>query len=231
MALRPGRKGVLLLRGCFKFVAQAPSHSVLEDAFDLEIEVPANFPKALPRVKETDGRIPRHGDYHVNRDGTLCLGSPLRLFLKLSNAPTLPGFAGCCLVPYLFAISHKLRNGGALPFGELAHEAPGLITDYMDLFRLRGPDQVLQAFAALGMKKRRANKFPCPCGCGLRLGRCQFNAQIRRFRRLATRSWFRTERSWMIESLRLVSSRGNPGGRGRQHLPSRRAAEEGAVVT
>jgi hypothetical protein len=210
MVLRPGRKDVCLLRGCFKFVAEARGHPVLEDAFDLEIEIPAQFPKVLPRVIETGGRIPRHGDFHVNRDGALCLGSPLRLLLKVSSAPTLCGFAESCLVPYLFAISHKLRNGGALPFGELAHEAPGLIADYVDLFRLKRPAQVLQALDALGMKKRRANKLPCPCGCGRRLGRCRFNEQVRRFRSLAPRSWFRRELYWIVESLRIARARSNP---------------------
>jgi hypothetical protein len=176
----------------------------------LEIEVPPGFPKALPRVTETGGRIPRHGDYHVNSDGTLCLGSPLRLLLKLSNAPTLQGFASSCLVPYLFAMSHKLRNGGPLLFGELAHETPGLIADYLDLFQLRRPEQVTEVLRALGIKKRRANKLPCPCGCGVRLGRCKFNARIRGFRTLANRSWFRHQHHWILESLRLLRSR-TPG--------------------
>ena len=207
MALRPGKDGGRVVRGCFRFAAEADGHGVIEDKFDLEIRIPASFPNVVPFVTEIGQRIPRFGEYHVNRDGTLCLGSPLRLLLKLSGSPTLLGFAESCLVPYLFAISHKLRNGGALPFGELDHEAPGLIADYMDLFCLKNSQQVLQAFDALGKKKRTANKLPCPCGCGVRLGRCPLNAKIRRFRSLAPRSWFREERRWMIESLRLAKSR------------------------
>src|SRR5205823_1562005 len=120
-------------------------------------------------------RIPRTGEYHVNTsDNTLCLGSPLSLLLKLSKKPTIDGFAESCLVPYLFAISRKLKNGGPLPFGELAHGRKGLRDDYAFLFGLRQPQNVGRVLQLLGMKKRRANKLPCPCGCRKRLGRCRF---------------------------------------------------------
>jgi hypothetical protein len=207
MALRPARNRGCVLRGRFKFAATSPSHPPLEDAFDLEIEIPAAFPRTLPRVIETGGRIPRLGDYHVNANRTLCLGSPLRLLLRLSAAPTLCAFATTCLVPYLYAISLKLRHGGDLVFGELAHEAPGLIADYMELFHLKSPAQVGAVLKALGQKKRQANKQPCPCGCGSRLGRCSFNARVLQFRLLASRSWFTTQHQWLVQSIRLARSR------------------------
>src|SRR5438105_4995897 len=74
MSLRPSRKDVCVLRRTFRFVAESPSQPPVQDAFHLEIEVPAGFPKAMPRVKETGGRIPPYGEYHVNMDRTLCLG-------------------------------------------------------------------------------------------------------------------------------------------------------------
>src|ERR1051326_5548167 len=96
-------------------------------------------------------------------------GSPLRLMLELSRRPTLTGFAEECLIPYLFAISHKLRFGGPLPFDELQHGTPGILSDYRELFGLETPGQAQHALTLLGMKKRRANKLPCPCACGKRL--------------------------------------------------------------
>jgi hypothetical protein len=193
MAIRPSAGQNLRLKGQFVFAAHHAKQGGIQDSFALEIIVPKEFPRDLPKVTETGGKIPRNGDYHVNPDGSLCLGSPLGLLVKTSKAPSLSGFANNCLVPYLFAISRKLQTGGPLPFGELAHGAKGLFADYAHLFRLKTSKQVSYALTLLGMKKRRANKLPCPCGCGIRLGRCKFNFRLREFRCLASRTWFRSQ--------------------------------------
>lgn len=193
MAIRPSTGESLRLKGSFEFAAHHAKEGDLQDSFVLEIIVPCAFPKALPSVTETGGKIPRIPEYHVNQtDHTLCLGSPLSLLLKLSKKPSLDGFAENCLVPYLFAISRKLKTGGPLPFGELDHGVDGLFADYMQLFGLKSREQLICAFRLLGMKKRRANKLPCPCGCGIRLGRCKYNFRLREFRKIASRTWFRS---------------------------------------
>lgn len=192
MAARPSSDANLSLEGRFDFTARADTYSQVTDSYPLLIRIPPEFPRQLPAVYETGGRIPKGGEYHVNPDGSLCLGSRLRLLWKLSNAPTIVGYAENCVVPYLYSISHKLRYGGALPFGELAHGSPGELADYADLFGLRTGQQARVALSYLGMKKRRANKLPCPCDCGRRLGKCRFNRRLREFRQMAGRSWFRS---------------------------------------
>jgi len=193
MTIKPTTGSDLVMQGKFCFSAQPEGGVEITDTYGLRIEVPQDFPRRLPRVTELDNKIPRTGNYHVNKDdATLCLGSPLRLLWKVSKQPTLSGFAADCLVPYLYAISHKLKFGGPLPFSELAHDTPGELQDYVDLFSLKGPDQAQRALSLLGMKKRRANKEPCPCDCGKRVGKCRFNRTIREFRKLANRPWFRT---------------------------------------
>lgn len=195
MAIRPSVAEGLRLKGHFEFIAQHVKEGEIQDSFELEIIVPSAFPKALPNITETVGKIPRIEEFHVNQtDFTLCLGSPLSLLLKISKNPTLDGFAENCVVPYLFAISRKLKSGGPLPFGELAHGKEGILTDYAHLFSLKHVEKVKCVLELLGMKKRRANKFLCPCGCRNRLGKCKFNMRLREFRNLASRSWFRNER-------------------------------------
>jgi hypothetical protein len=204
MAIRPSAGWHLRLRGKFVFVAAHAEGGEVQESFALQIHVPRAFPKDLPEVTESDRRIPRTGDFHVNSDGTLCLGSPLGLLLKVSKSPTLTGFAESCLVPYLYAISHKLKFGGALLFGELAHGPKGMLADYASLLGLKHPQQAQHALQLLGLKRRRANKLPCPCGCGIRVGRCKFNFHLREFRALACRSWFRSQlhryAAWSLET-------------------------------
>jgi hypothetical protein len=67
----------------------------------------------------------------------------------------------------------------------------GVIDDYAKLFGLQEREQVIRALDLLGMKRRIANKKPCPCGCGRRLGRCSFNVSLGKFRDWASRTWFR----------------------------------------
>jgi hypothetical protein len=194
MAFRPLPGKPFLVRGRFQFIARHRDAGEVEDTFELEIDIPTAFPKDIPKVTETGGRIPRTSDYHINQtDGTLCLGSPLRLLSLLSAAPTLTGFSGKCLIPYLFGISQKLRTGQPMPFGELDHGSKDCLRDYQCLFGLDTPDKARIAIYFLGLKKRIANKHPCPCGCRLRLGKCQFNRKLSSFRQLASRGWFRTE--------------------------------------
>ena len=74
MAIRPSTGESLRLKGSFEFAAHHAKEGDLQDSFVLEIIVPCAFPKALPSVTETGGKIPRTGEYHVNQtDHTLCL--------------------------------------------------------------------------------------------------------------------------------------------------------------
>ncbi len=189
MDIVPSNRRGTFLRGYFTFSANNESHGTISDSFELEIEIPPSFPQDFPKVSETGNRIPRNPDWH-NGD-TFCLGSPIRLKMILAEKPSLIWFAEKCIIPYLYAISHKLQHGGPFVFDALSHCTPGLIEDYRDILGLDMPDQIKQAVKMLGIKKRLANKLPCPCGCGKRLGRCRFNRTMLALRKIAPRSWFR----------------------------------------
>jgi len=192
MARRPMSGKGFVVKGQFSFTAEYPKAGEISDSYSLIIEFPKNFPKDIPIVTEFGKKIPRNGDYHVNGDGTLCLGSPLRLLVRISKSPTVSGFVEYCLVPYLFAASYKIRNGGKFLFDELDHGLPGMLADYKNMLGLKESKQVCESLRLLGMKKRRANKHICPCSCGIRLGKCRLNFRLRELRQLSNRPWFRS---------------------------------------
>lgn len=192
MSIQPSRGDETILEGIFSFSAQTARTVEVRDSFNLRIVVPAAFPRALPEITETGRKIPRDGKHHVNWDGTLCLGSPLRLLVEISKRPDMVGFAENCLVPYLHNISHKLQWGGDFVFGELAHGNAGIFQDYRLLFGVDKRDQILSVLGLLGLKRRLANKRTCPCGCGKRLGGCRLHVRLNLFRRVMSRSWFRS---------------------------------------
>lgn len=192
MRLIPETGTFLVLKGMFRFTASIQDTNEITDSFALLIRVPTVFPRDIPRVTEIAGRIPNDGKHHINQnDGTLCLGSPLRLLYNLSRNPTMVGFAENCLVPYLYAMSRNLNEGIPFIFGELQHGSPGELNDYTELLGLKNSDQAKMAVQLLSMKERSANKRPCPCGCGKRLGHCDFRVRLSKVRHLTSLKWFR----------------------------------------
>lgn len=191
MAIKPTFSPFILLKGTFSFRAKLNNDITITDHYRLRIQVPYSFPRQLPDVIEIGKKIPQNPEFHINEDRTLCLGSPLRLLWLISKKPTMTGYAEYCLVPYLYAISYKLKMGGDFPWGELSHGSPGELDDYTGLFGLQTHDQARYALKLLEMKKRIANKKKCPCGCNQKLGKCKFNNKLRKFRELTDRSWFR----------------------------------------
>ncbi len=167
-----------LLRGQFYFAAREKGEEIIEATYHLEFLIPRNFPQALPEVRELDGRIPRHDDYHVHPNGSLCLGAPLRLLMILRERPGLVSYAHNCVIPYLYAIICKIQGKKDYAFGELKHGKDGRYCDYAGLFGLKNKDEVDYCFELLGMKRRRANKLLCPCGCGKILRKCNFHRKV-----------------------------------------------------
>jgi hypothetical protein len=178
MALVPNSSDDLFVSGRFEFAAQFKSEKAIHDAFEIEIQLPSKFPLEVPIVRELGGRIPSDGNHHVNPNGSLCLGSYLRLRVLLEQQPDLLSFAKNCIVPFLYWISL-----GKFAQGELAHGNDGLVQDYLNLFGLKEPNQVIEALRLLSIKKRIANKRRCPCDCGRRLGRCEKRFELNKFRR------------------------------------------------
>lgn len=192
MSTKPSVDSRIYIEGRFEFNAWKKGYAQISDSYLLQIQIPYLFPRELPVIFEIGGKIPRNGIYHVNGNGSLCLGSRLRILELLSKDPSLTGFAKNCLIPFLYGASHKLIYGGQFPFGELEHEHIGELIDYQDLLGLKTIEQTQRALEYLSMKKNKANKMPCICGCGKLLGQCSFNLKLKKFRKLADRKWFKS---------------------------------------
>jgi hypothetical protein len=159
----------LTLRGSLAFRVTGPDGEMIDDAYDVEICVPLHFPRLLPRVKETGGRIPRH--YHKLEGNLLCLGAPTALRMEFTLSPTLPTIVNRFVIAYLYGYSYYTRHGRT-PFGELAHGDEGIRQNLVEIFAARTATQPEEFLRLAGMKRREANKHPCACGSGRRLGRC-----------------------------------------------------------
>lgn len=183
------------LRGGLRFDAELAGVGTICDAYEVGVDIPLRFPKLLPGVRELSGRVPR--DYHTNPDGTLCLGSPVRLHLALAAEPTLLGFINRCVIPFLAGFSYLAQTGKEWTPG-LAHGDDGLLDDYQTLFGVRSAQACVQMMALLGLRKRVANKQACPCGSGRRVGRCHHRV-LNPLREQLGRPWWRQEHArWSL---------------------------------
>jgi len=177
----------LRIGGRFEFSA-ASEFGKVTDKFQIEIRVRTPIGIEPPEIWEVGGRIPREGEFHINPDGSICLGSRARRAILFRNNASLNVYAEEFLVPYLYCVSRKLRNAGGFEFGELKHGPKGLCEDYAELLHLENCSQVKLALQRLGSKKRISNKMVCPCGCGRALRQCRFHNRLNEVRVLLPRS-------------------------------------------
>lgn len=180
----------LVLSGDYHLNAQLPGSHLIDRTYSLKLIFPAEYPEKLPTVFEEDEYFPRNQEYHTYDDGSLCLGSEIRIKSLLSDDHSLSVLFDKIIDRFLYAVTHRIEFG-SFPYGELAHGQQGLIDDYGELFGVKGKFAVLLVLKALSKRKREANKLPCPCGCGFRLGLCDFRFSLNEFRTIARRRWFR----------------------------------------
>jgi hypothetical protein len=169
LSIRPRKAGCVTVAGELQVNHCAAGFHAIEDAFEIEMRVPGDFPRTLPEVRELGGRIPN--SFHTNSDGTLCLGSPIRLRMHAGPRPPLTRFIERCVIPYLYGFEHQERHG-VLPFGELGHRNKHVVEDLKGVFRVQDLKACVGLIRLAGMQRRKANRCRCPCNSGNRVGQC-----------------------------------------------------------
>lgn len=190
MAIRPSKGRQTLIKGELEFIAKAEGYPEISDSFHLKMFIPDDFPRKVPVITEIKNKIPRDGQFHINPDDTLCLGSPLKLLLSIACTKTLVGFTEDCLIPYLYAVSKKIKDGKPFYMGELEHGTDGIVDDYKSILGVDNKEAVISFLKLLGIRKRIANKKECPCGSKKRLGKCECRLKLNPIRKITHRSWF-----------------------------------------
>jgi hypothetical protein len=189
LRLAPSHDGSVTLAGDLQFHVKGPTQEPIEDSYAVRLHVPTSFPNSLALAWETGGRIPR--DYHKMGNESLCLGAPTEQRMIMTLSPTLLAFLEKLVIPYLFSYSFFKRYG-TMPYDELSHGEEGILQYLASLFESPSTRGVKEFLRLAGMKKRRANKLPCPCGRKLRLGRCH-HRRVNSLRDRMGRRWFGNE--------------------------------------
>lgn len=190
LRLAPSPDDSIRIVGRLRFNRTFPGKEAIDDNYELKISVPSGFPNAVPLVWESGGRIPQ--EWHRNPGMSLCLGTPTAIRLRTLEVGTMDKFVEVLVVPYLYQHSYY-ENYGEMPFGELDHGIKGVLRDFQDRFAV-GDENAARGMVFLASLRRRvANKWPCPCGVGMRLGRCWHRWKVNAFRKAAGRGWSRVQ--------------------------------------
>jgi hypothetical protein len=140
------------------------------DRYKIDVVVRPSYPRRIPDVYETEGRIPRDADHHMYRDGRACLftpgeqwrhwprGSNLRDFLE---GPVSSFFIGQAL----FERTEKWE------FGQRSHGAIGVLESYQELVGTHDNATLLRYLQVLSRRKLRP-WTGCPCGSGRPMTSC-----------------------------------------------------------
>ena len=173
--------GQLWVRGAVGFSTTHNGRSV-EDSYQLELQIPEDYPESPPYVFETEGRIPKDFE-HFMPAGNFCLEAPVEVRRRFAQHRNLWRFIDEQVVPFLFAYSYK-RDFGTLPFGDRPHGIEGLLLYYIEFSQVaRGSAGTLQEFfdnsgiPAMKLLKCLADAWApplmsCPCGSGRKLQDC-----------------------------------------------------------
>lgn len=144
----------------------------LMDDFHIIIEVPLDFPRVLPTIKETSNKIPKSFE-HVNIDKTLCLGIDTEIKIKFMKKPTLLYWFQNFVVSYFYSVMYynKYRK---VPYGERKHGTLGIIQFYSEFLKLYNKKDIYAVLNAI--KHNNINESSkCPCGSYKKIRKCHLN--------------------------------------------------------
>lgn len=152
--------GLIVIRGRF----QVHADEGVIDTFRIRILFPRNYPRGLPILFETGGRIPAIPDRHVNPgNGSACLYVPEEwLFRRRDDS-----FSTFLSVPvrnYFLGQLYYETHGRFPPTGEREHYGVGLIAAYADILGTKQDLKTLHYWLRILSAKASKGHWLCPCG-------------------------------------------------------------------
>jgi hypothetical protein len=150
------------------------------DRFQIEIEFPPDYPKSLPRVRETAGRIPRVLDRHViPSTGTACLFVEEDWLVAVGREPDFFEFLDGPVRNFFIGQS-LVEAGEPWPFGARSHGKKGVMEVYAEWFGTEDEATIRRFLECLSREGLKGH-WDCPCGSGRRIRACHAD-QLRHVR-------------------------------------------------
>lgn len=169
----------------------------IADEYEVEIEVPKDFPDTIPRMSEMAGRTEEIAkkynlgdirDLHKNtHDGTACLCVKQVEREKVPPGSTVCDFINALVIPYLYGLSY-FEEQGKWPWKDYGHGFRGLVEFYADDLAPQKKRAVNAVLTALSKDADRRTYLllllapsmspSCVCGSSKSLKECHPNLWI-----------------------------------------------------
>lgn len=145
-------------------------------SFRVTILFPADYPHAPPLMFEDQGRIKPEADWHVNKNGSLCLGPEVSELRKYMGRAHLVDWLERSAMPFLANHLYKERTGNYLN-GEFAHGVQGIWEYYLNEWNC-SHEEVIRRLAYLSGEKTPTRQDPCYCGSQLPWKNCHLQRDM-----------------------------------------------------
>ncbi len=145
------------------------------DRYSIEIQIPHNYPKSVPIVKEIGGRLAKIANRHFNPgDETACLFLPDERYKYYPRGSTIIDFIeGSVKSFFLWQTNYDL-NGSKSSFEERGHGVEGIIEFYSEELKTKDKSVILKFLDYLTAKKVKKH-WRCYCGSGKQLRYCHID--------------------------------------------------------
>jgi len=161
-------KDILVLKGNIEIKDGA---SVL-DTYHIEILFPKTYPRDIPFLIETAGRIPRKADRHANgKAGICCIGPRLEQRQRWMKEATICTYIERFAIPFLANQSYYERVG-EWKNGQYDHGAKGVLSYYAENFGLTNKRLLESILDCLAKNQKLGRNDACLCGSGKKAKKC-----------------------------------------------------------
>ncbi len=178
------KDGMVIIHGYLGFTVTILDE-IYSDQYKIAIFITNKYPKKLPTVIETNKRIIRSDENHINGDGSLCVGRYPEIRKILMPTYSLNDYIEKIVINYLSQYSYKEKHG-KWPYGESNHGATGIFDYYLEQYPniLKSKEDVIN----LLLKIKEANYRPkgymrCNCGCNKLIKNCKFQKLLKSIRK------------------------------------------------
>lgn len=140
------------------------------DSYEIEINIPDNYPKSIPILREIGGEIPRHLDRHINQNGTCCVCVKPAERIHWPIGSSIIDFIKNLVIPFLLNQYHYDACGRWIA-GDYSHGDRGVLEFYAEQLQVNNPLKVLKILKEV--KKAIINQSKkCPCLSGKTIKKC-----------------------------------------------------------
>lgn len=141
------------------------------DTYEVKIIFPNEYPKDVPILYEIGGGIIRDKDWHINPDGSCCLGPRVKLLKELNGEINLSNWLKVHVVPFLANHHYRIRTGEYA--GKVySHGAQGIVEFYQELWSLNKRSEIIQKLKLITHRIKIGRNDKCYCGSGEKYKKC-----------------------------------------------------------